>query len=203
MSGIGPAKLNSYGEAFVEVIRGHIGGVAAPGQTKTYSVDEVRQEYPKAYEPWTAEEEQELARLHRTGWGISEIATHLGRQPGGIRSRLTRLGQDNGDQHLGTTHALTHQLLQRGLTIAEIAEERGLSPGTVLAHIERIVKAGETVDLGPLLPVPERVEQIKAALQAAGHERLAPAKELLGDDYPYDEIRLVRLAFSMEMNRGE
>ncbi len=203
VSGIGPAKLNSYGEAFVEVIRGHIGGVAAPGQTKTYSVDEVRQEYPKAYEPWTAEEEQELARLHRTGWGISEIATHLGRQPGGIRSRLTRLGQDNGDQHLGTTHALTHQLLQRGLTIAEIAEERGLSPGTVLAHIERIVKAGETVDLGPLLPVPERVEQIKAALQAAGHERLAPAKELLGDDYPYDEIRLVRLAFSMEMNRGE
>ena len=63
-----------------------------------------------------------------------------------------------------------------------------------MAHIERIINAGEAVNLTPLLPARERRERIEAALRAAGHDRLAPAKELLGDDYSYDEIRLVRLA---------
>ena len=89
---------------------------------------------------------------------------------------------------------MTLQLLRQGLNIVEIAEERGLSNQTVLAHLERIVSAGESVDLGPLLPASERVERINTALRAAGDERLAPVKELLGDDYSYEEIRLVRLA---------
>ena len=97
---------------------------------------------------------------------------------------------------MGTTHALTLHLLQQGLSVAEIAKERGLSHGTVLAHLERIVKSGETVDITPSLPSPERVEQIRTALQQADDERLAQVKELLGDDYSYDEIRLVRIAFS-------
>ena len=87
--------------------------------------------------------------------------------------------------------------MRQGLSVSEIAEERDLSQQTVLAHVERIVNAGETVDLGPLLPASERVERIKAALQAAGDERLAPVKELLGDDYSYEEIRLVRLAHGL------
>ena len=70
-----------------------------------------------------------------------------------------------------------------------------MSHGTVLAHLERIVKSDETVDITPLLPSPERVERIRATLEVAGDERLAPVKELLGDDYSYDEIRLVRLAY--------
>ena len=89
---------------------------------------------------------------------------------------------------------MTRQFLQQGLGIAEIAEERGLSPGTVLAHLERIISAGETVDLSRLLPSPGRVTRIKAALRTAGDERLAPVKELLGDDFTYEEIRLVRIA---------
>ena len=67
----------------------------------------------------------------------------------------------------------------------------------------RFVRAGEAVDLGPLLPAPERVEQIKMALGAVGQERLAPVKELLSDDYSYHEIRLVRLEYSREISRGE
>ena len=155
VSGVGPAKLERYGDTFLAVIQGSTDTMQTKGTD----------------------------------------ATPVESRQGPIQSRLNRLGQDNNSQPLGDTHALTHQLLQQGLTIAEIAVKRGLSPGTALAHLERIVNAGETVDLSPLLPAPERVEQIKAALQAAGHERLAPVKELLGDDYSYDEIRLVRLAY--------
>ena len=205
VSGVGPAKLERYGERFLSVIqacaRGVPPGASEPpdnslsASTASNRLDEIRREHPKAYEPWTDEEEQQLEQLHSSGLSISELAARLGRQPGAVQSRVSRLGRDPDDSRLGDTHALTYQLLQQGLTIIEIAEERGLSPGTVLAHVERIVKAGETVDLAPLLPSPERTEPIEAALREAGHERLAPAKQLLGEGYSYDEIRLVRLAY--------
>ena len=136
-----------------------------------------------------------MERLYDAGVDIEEIAGQMGRQPGAIRSRLNRLGSDYNDSHtLGATHILTQELLQQGLTIPEIARERGFAPNTIMSHLERIVAAGEPVPLAPLLPPPERIAQITAAINAAGDERLAPVKELLGDDYTYDEIRLVRLS---------
>ena len=142
VSGVGPAKLASYGEPFLAVIRRHIGDVTS---------------------------ESRESDVKTTAKGSADT------------------------QQLGATHIMTHQLLQEGLTIAEIAGQRGLSKATILAHVERIIKYGETVDLRPLLPPPERMEQIKAALKVAGDNRLAPVKELLGNDYAYEEIRLVRL----------
>ncbi len=208
VSGVGPAKLERYGESFLATIREYCNGTptnsAMAGSQQpsgdsnrfleTDRLTEIRQLHPRAYEPWTAEEENELERLHADGLDVSEIADHLGRKRSAIESRLARLSSDVDRTQMGATHALTHQLLQQGLNVAEIAEERGFSQQTVLAHVERIVSAGETVDLGPLLPSSERVERIKAALRTAGDERLAPVKELLGDDFSYEEIRLVRLA---------
>ncbi|MXZ91734.1 MAG: hypothetical protein F4Z05_09715 [Chloroflexi bacterium] len=207
VSGVGPAKLERYGEEFLEVIQGYASevanssvnepermGVPVSAFADSDRLQEIRREHPRAYEPWTAEEEQKLGQLHSAGLGVAEIAQRLGRQPGGTQSRLNRLGTDNDGQRLGGTQAVTRQFLQQGLGIAEIAEERGLSPGTVLAHLERIISAGETVDLSRLLPSPGRVARIKAALRTAGDERLTPVKELLGDDFTYEEIRLVRIA---------
>ncbi|MDE2785135.1 MAG: DNA helicase RecQ [Chloroflexota bacterium] len=62
--------------------------------SKSYSVEQVRQEYPKAYEPWTAEADEELGGLYATASSIGELATHFGRRPGAITSRLRRLGLD-------------------------------------------------------------------------------------------------------------
>ena len=208
VSGVGPAKLERYGDQFLAVIREYAGGIFSNGAqatpdlpgndgstfVETDRLDKLRREHPRAYEPWTVEEEQELEQLHSVGLDVAEVAYRLGRQPGAIQSRLNRLGKDPDGERLGVTHALTQRLLQQGLTVDEIAKERGLSSQTVLAHVERIVSAGEAVDLGPMLPSSERTARIKAALQAAGDDRLAPVKELLGDDYSYEEIRLVRIA---------
>jgi len=208
ISGVGPAKFEQYGEAFLTAIREYCSDTATnvtiavsqqpssdPNSfVKTDRLAEIRKLHPRAYEPWTSEEESELGRLRSDGSDVSEIADHLGRQRGAIESRLARLSSDVDSPQIGATHVLTHRLLRQGLSIADIAEERDLSQGTVLTHVERIVKSGEPVDLRPLLPSSERLEHIRAALRAAGDERLAPVKELLGDDYSYDEIRLVRLA---------
>ena len=155
VSGVGPAKLERYGEEFLTEIREYLNSMLPA------SVDRL----PPI--PGNA--------------GISRSTTGHNGGNATVRS-------------LTNTHTLTLQLLQQGLTIVEIAVSRKLSQGTVMAHIERIINAGEAVDLTPLLPAQERRKRIEAALRAAGHDRLAPAKELLGDDYSYDEIRLVRLA---------
>ena len=170
---------------------------------KSYGTDEKCTEPSRAYEYWTDAEDQELAQLHDFGLSVSELSTHFGRGTGAIQSRLRRIGENADSQHLGDTHTLTLQLLERGLSIPEIVEERGLSQGTVMAHIERIAKAGKAINLAPLLPPRERRECIEAALHEAGCERLAPVKEILGDDYSYDEIRLVRLAYDAKIIRGE
>ena len=93
----------------------------------------------------------------------------------------------------GSTYDQTRQLLQQGLSIGEVARERGLAESTIASHLNRLVRAGEKLDLGPLLPPQERFDKIRAALVETGGEYLSPAKEVLGDEYSYDEIRIVWL----------
>ena len=65
---------------------------ADAGQSKAYSVDEKRKEYPRAYEPWTAEDDDELQRRYNTVSSVAQLTAHFGRGPGAIASRLNRLG---------------------------------------------------------------------------------------------------------------
>ena len=92
----------------------------------------------------------------------------------------------------GSTYTATKQLLEQGRSITEVAAERSLSLRTVVSHIEKLVAEGEDVDLGPLLPSSARLEVIQNALDRSGTTALAPVKALLGKDYTYEEIRLVR-----------
>ena len=93
----------------------------------------------------------------------------------------------------GPTIYETKKLLQQGLSIAEISERRGLARSTVTGHLERLVKAGEDIDLDHLLPPPERFAIIESAFQQTGIQYLGPALELLGEDYSYDELTLARI----------
>jgi hypothetical protein len=61
-------------------------------KAKAYSVEAIRSEYPRAYEKWDSSEEADLRANFDRGLGIQEIARLHGRQSGGIRSRLIRLG---------------------------------------------------------------------------------------------------------------
>jgi len=90
------------------------------------------------------------------------------------------------------THRVTKRLLEQGYSIQETARHRSLSSNTIVAHIEMLVKEGEALDLESLLPPSSRIDRIQDAFAEVGYARLAPVKKLLGDDYSYEEIRLVR-----------
>jgi uncharacterized protein (DUF433 family) len=56
------------------------------------NVSKIREEYPRAYEPWKTNEEAELIEMHRKGMPILQIADTLKRQPGAVSARLKARG---------------------------------------------------------------------------------------------------------------
>jgi hypothetical protein len=73
-----------------------------PNRPKGYDIDAIRTRYPAAYAHWTPEEEQRLLDEYDRGRTVNELADLLGRQPGGIRSRLQRLGRLEDDRPAAT-----------------------------------------------------------------------------------------------------
>jgi len=61
-------------------------------KSKSYSLDEIRQKHPKAYEKWTPNEDIALKEKHSEGMSIPDIASFFQRQPSAIISRLAKLG---------------------------------------------------------------------------------------------------------------
>lgn len=59
---------------------------------KIYSVEKLRLKYPNAYRSWRADEDKSLTAYHKEGKKMREVAVLMGRQPGAIYARLTKLG---------------------------------------------------------------------------------------------------------------
>lgn len=63
-------------------------------------IEETRKLFPNAYRGWTAEQELLLKELFTGGAGKDELTKRLGRQPGGIETRLRHLGLLAEDEKL-------------------------------------------------------------------------------------------------------
>jgi len=61
-------------------------------QGKFVSLEKLRKKYPRAYQPWTVRDDNQLAEMFKKGARINDIAGQLQRQPGAIRVRLEKLG---------------------------------------------------------------------------------------------------------------
>ncbi|GAC1648389.1 MAG: DNA helicase RecQ [Ktedonobacteraceae bacterium] len=90
-----------------------------------------------------------------------------------------------------STRQVTLELYNEGRSIEEMARERNLKPGTIISHLVELMESGEEIDVEALIH-PDHYNDIASVLKQIGGEVLKPVKELLGDDYSYEEIRLVR-----------
>ena len=120
-------------------------------------------------------------RSHASQYGLPERPNPTARAP--VRSR----------RQPGPTLDVTRQLLSQGRSLDEIAAERGLALTTIIGHAEALVDAGDELELDHLMPAPDRTAKIRSAFQAAGTPMLSPVRDLLGEGYSYEELRLVRL----------
>ncbi len=107
--------------------------------------------------------------------------------PGKRSTRSRRIKRE------GSTYQETKKLVLQKMSIEEMAGIRGLSPVTITSHIEKLVAAGEEIDIDYLQPPVEKFEKIKAAFQKSGGTALSPVREMLGEDFPYEELRIARL----------
>ena len=88
------------------------------------------------------------------------------------------------------TKQITYELFEEGKTVEEIAEERGLATGTIAGHLSQFVGSGH-IPVSKLVS-PEKIELITEYFNSVeGDYRLGPAKDVLGDDISYEEIRWV------------
>ena len=93
-----------------------------------------------------------------------------------------------------STYDQTKELLLKKLSLMEIAKKRGLKISTIIEHLEKITEIDKNMPIDHLKPNIVRLEKIKTAFEATGMIwTLSPVRELLGDNYSYDELRLARI----------
>ncbi len=102
ISGVGAVKLEQLGEEFLAEIVAYAReheieerpiSSELPGSSPGF--DKIRQRHPRAYEKWSAEEDERLRAQYGQGRDVSELAELFGRQPSGIRARLIKLGLES------------------------------------------------------------------------------------------------------------
>ena len=89
------------------------------------------------------------------------------------------------------THLQTLELYQQGLSLAAIATKRSVRENTISEHLIKLMECGYEVNIDRIVP-PAKATAIELAINTVGADRLTPIKEHLGDDYNYEEIKLVR-----------
>ncbi|MCK5319917.1 DNA helicase RecQ [Candidatus Parcubacteria bacterium] len=87
----------------------------------------------------------------------------------------------------------TKELIIKKIPIKRIAQIQNLKPDTIVNHLEKLIDAGEKLDLEYLKLPRDNYETIKNAFIKCGDEKLKPVFEYLEEKYPYDEIKLVRV----------
>jgi len=87
------------------------------------------------------------------------------------------------------TKKISFELYKSGKTVAEIAEDRGFTKGTITGHLSYFVGTGE-LDVFQLI-TKEKLEEINAFFQGNADASRAEAYQHFNGKFGYDELKLV------------
>ncbi|MFU8781361.1 MAG: DNA helicase RecQ [Kiritimatiellia bacterium] len=85
----------------------------------------------------------------------------------------------------------TAALLDQGLGIDAVAAQRGLTTGTIMGHIEKLVQDGYSIDIDRVVDM-QKLEPIAAVLRQQETAELKPVFEHFEGAVSYGDIRLAR-----------
>jgi ATP-dependent DNA helicase RecQ len=89
------------------------------------------------------------------------------------------------------------ELYQNGAPPHAIAETCNLRVGTIYDHLAMLIEAGETVAVDRLV-APERQRVILEAIAAVGDDALRTIRDYVGEQYDFNEIRIMRSVWRMQ-----
>jgi ATP-dependent exoDNAse (exonuclease V) alpha subunit len=93
-----------------------------------------------------------------------------------------------------STYAKTELLVKQKLSINEIAKQRKLNKETIIGHLEKMKEQKKGSALSYLNNLSkEDFENIKLAFGQVNDFKLASVKEILGNKFSYEKIRIARL----------
>lgn len=92
---------------------------------------------------------------------------------------------------MNNTQRISFELLQEGYSVAQIADKRNLSPGTVAGHLVPFILDGQ-VNASKLIDR-DRLDAIISLIKQTGQTyAMKPIKDLLPEDYTYEEIKIAQ-----------
>jgi ATP-dependent DNA helicase RecQ len=99
---------------------------------------------------------------------------------------------------VSSTQLETLDFYLRGMSIADIAKKRSMRENTIFDHLLKLMECGYDVKIDRIVS-PEKTIAIKQAINTVGSERLTPIKVHLGDDYTFEEIKIVRARMNLKL----
>ncbi len=138
----------------------------------------------------------EIVSGYRREHGIEAVSLP---EPAGNRQEKKQDGAGKRAFRKGESRQISLELFTSGLDIGEVAARRGLAVSTVTRHLIDCVREG-LIDLERLV-TPERRRTIGRILAAHPDKPLKEIREMLGNDYEYGEISLVRARLRYEQQR--
>ena len=122
---------------------------------------------------------------------INDYVQEHGEPESPSQPQSTILPSPNGP--IRQTTRETGRIVSSGASLAEAAAQRGILPSTALDQLDQLARTGAPLKIDHLMPNPARRQEIQNAFAATGGLLLAPVRQLLGDDYSYEELKIVRL----------
>ena len=89
----------------------------------------------------------------------------------------------------GATYFQTKEMAEQGMSAEAIAKARGLAESTVFSHLTYWVEQGSFP--ASRFVSSEKMAEIRDYFEATGDPKITTARDVLGNDYQYYEIRMV------------
>jgi len=105
------------------------------------------------------------------------------------RERKSHRPVKTDDGTYRNTYQVTLDLHRKGISIADIAKHRDMSPDTIASHLAQFVETGELNAEDFVLK--EKIDHLKAIIDKHGYHSLKTIKENASDDVTYADIRFV------------
>ena len=97
---------------------------------------------------------------------------------------------------IGETYRITKEMFDRGMSVKAIAKERNLAVSTIFSHLVRFVEQG-TLEASQFVE-PEKYNEILEYFESTFDPQINVAREVLGEEYQYGEIKAVLVELQRE-----
>jgi len=97
----------------------------------------------------------------------------------------------------GESKFISLNMFKSGQSIEEIANERGMVPGTIESHLCQFIESGQ-IKVSEIV-IPEKLQNIRKVIESLQKEDISSSevKEKLGEEFSYGEIKATLLDWKM------